>query len=543
MSITRRKFLEIMTFLAGSALVGWTPAPSYAKGRKAHGKDYDAVVIGAGLGGLAAAALMAKHGLRPLVIEQHVIPGGYATSFERDDDNGNTFKCEVSLHSTVAKSGNERKLLEETGVFERLKLVDHEAAWSHVDAAGVIDLPNAGLDGLEALLKKQFPADSGQIAAFMAYWRRMMAEMEVLETKGPPADASKFPQAFPAVWFMAGKTLKEVLDHHLSNQELKNFIGMTWGYYGLPPSKLSAFYYLLPMADYLTNGGQYVVGTSQAMSNAFAAVIKENGGQVLYGEQVDKILLEHGRAAGVRTHSGKTFTARAVISNASAPATFGMLPAGALPKDYAKRVSGYTPSISSVVVWLGLDRDIRDLQPRAEFNIALLNDPEAAYAAAMAGDYSKTCVGGMVYDRLVPGFSPKGKNTLCIMSLSGYEPWRKFEKDYDAGRKDAYYKAKNLAADQIIATAEKACLPGLSKMIVMREASTPLTNRRFTLNPAGAIYGYDQTVDNAFLNRLPNRAPVKGLYLASAWASPGGGYGGALMAGKQAFKDMVEDFG
>jgi len=541
MSLTRRKFLEIMTFLAGSALVGWTPAPGFAKGRKRS--DYDAIVIGAGLGGLATAAFMAKHGLRPLVLEQHVIPGGYATSFERDDDQGNTFKCEVSLHSTVAKAGGERKLLEEIGVFDRIKLVDHELAWSHMDKNGTTDLQNTGLNGLQALLVRRFPADAPQIAAFMAYWQQLAAEMELLETKGPPADKNQFPQAFPAVWFMAGKTLKQVLDHYLANPELKNFIGMTWGYYGLPPSKLAAFYYLLPMAEYLTHGGQYIVGTSQALSDAMSAVITQAGGKVLLGERVDKILLENGRAAGVHTLSGKTFTARAVVSNASAPATFSMLPKGALPQAYEKRVAGFSPSVSSVVVWLGLDREVRDIQPRAEFNIALESDPETAYAAAMAGDFSKTGVGGMIYDHMVPGFSPKGKSTVCIMSLSGYEPWRKFEKDYDAGRKDEYNKAKARATEQIIATAEKAALPGLSKMIVMSESSTPLTNRRFTCNPAGAIYGYDQTADNSFLTRLENRTPVKGLYLASAWASPGGGYGGALLAGKQAFKNMVEDWG
>lgn len=92
------------------------------------------------------------------------------------------------------------------------------------------------------------------------------------------------------------------------------------------------------------------------------------------------------------------------------------------------------------------------------------------------------------------------------MCLSGYEPWRRFEKDYDAGNKQDYYQAKDQAADQLIATVEKAALPGLSKMVVMREVATPLTNRRFTLNPEGAIYGYSQTLDNSFLRRLPNPA-------------------------------------
>ncbi len=542
--ITRRKFLEIMSFLAGSAIIGWTPAPGLAKTVAKSRKDggYDAIVIGAGLGGLGCAALMARNGMRPLVIEQHTIPGGYATSFERDDDKGNTFKCEVSLHSTVARSASARKMFTDMGIYDRLDLADHKQAWSRVDSQGIVDLPNAGLAGLEALLVQHFPAEKASIAKFMAFWRQFMQELATLETKCI-ADKAQFPKVYPTVWFVAGKTLAQVLDAYIANPKLKNLIGMTWGYYGLPPSKLSAFYYLAPMADYLTEGGQYVRGTSQAMSNALADIITKGGGKVMLGERVSGIILKNGRASGVRTASGKTFEARAVVSNAAAPVTFGMLPKGTLPQDYAARLAGFTPSVSSVIVWLGLNQDITKIQPRAEFSIDLQDDPEITYAASMSGDYAKAGLGCMIYDNIVPGFSPKGMTTMAIMALSGYEPWRKFEKDYEADRKHEYNQAKDRILNLFVSTVEAKMVPGLSKMIVMSEVSTPLTNRRFTGNPCGAIYGYDQTTDNSFLTRLQNRTPVKGLYLSSAWGDPGGGFGGALAAAKGAFKNLVEDLG
>ncbi len=542
--VTRRKFLEIMSILAGTAVIGWNPAPALAKAvKKSKAKGYDAVVIGAGLGGLGCAALMAKNGLRPLVIEQHTIPGGYATSFTREGDTGGTFTCEVSLHSTSAKAPGMRKMLTDMGVYDRLDMVDHELAWTRIGADGLIDLPNKGLAGLETLLKQRFPADFDDITRLMAYWRHMLAEMARLETQGPPADLSRFPQDYPTLWSVAGSTLGQVLDRHLSNRRLKDFIGMTWGYYGLPPSKLAAFYYLLPMAEYLEHGGVYLRGTSQSLSDALASVIEQNGGKVLLGERVAAILVKNGRAAGVKTASGRTFAARAVVSNASAPATFAMLPPASLPPEYLNRASGFENSVSNVIVWLGLDREIKSLQPRAELSIDLAADPEASYRAAMAGDWANVGVGVMIYDHLVPGFSPAGKTTLCAMCLSGYEPWRRFEKDYDAGNKQEYYQAKDQAADRLIATVERAALPGLSKWIVMREVATPLTNRRFTMNPGGAIYGYSQTVDNSFMRRIQNRTPLPGLYLSSAWAMPGGGYGGALSAARGTFKNLVEDLG
>ena len=98
-------------------------------------------------------------------------------------------------------------------------------------------------------------------------------------------------------------------------------------------------------------------------------------------------------------------------------------------------------------------------------------------------------------------------------------------------------------AQTLVARAERAILPGLSGMIEVMEAATPLTNLRFTKNPGGAIYGYEQAMGNAFVKRIENRTPVEGLYLASAWGFPGGGFSGAHTSGRRAFQDFVEDWG
>lgn len=80
-------------------------------------------------------------------------------------------------------------------------------------------------------------------------------------------------------------------------------------------------------------------------------------------------------------------------------------------------------------------------------------------------------------------------------------------------------------------------------MIEVMEAATPLTMMRYTRNPQGAIYGYEQSMDNAYMTRLENGTPVKGLYLAGAWGNPGGGYTGVQMPGIQAFQGLMEDWG
>jgi prolycopene isomerase len=70
-----------------------------------------------------------------------------------------------------------------------------------------------------------------------------------------------------------------------------------------------------------------------------------------------------------------------------------------------------------------------------------------------------------------------------------------------------------------------------------------LTNRHYTGNTQGAIYGFEQSMNNAFMNRISNETPVKGLYLAGAWGDPGGGYEGALRSGEIAFQKLMEKWG
>ncbi|MBW2721948.1 MAG: hypothetical protein JRC67_06980 [Deltaproteobacteria bacterium] len=80
-------------------------------------------------------------------------------------------------------------------------------------------------------------------------------------------------------------------------------------------------------------------------------------------------------------------------------------------------------------------------------------------------------------------------------------------------------------------------------MIEVVDAATPLTNVRYTKNPEGAIYGYEQSLRNSFMTRLGNTTPFKGIYLASAWSNPGGGFQPCLQSGVNAFKALVKNWG
>lgn len=536
--MNRRFFLQLSAFAAASSLIHW----NFAGAAPLQTPDtYDAVVVGAGLGGLVCAAYLSKHGFKTALIEQYDIPGGYATSFTRNTDMG-TFQCEVSLHSSVLASGSMKTLLEELGVWNKLSLMSHPHAWnSHFPDFSIAVPAKCGLDGFERQLSGMFPAEATGLANFFKLWRGIMTEMGVLEKGLPSEGHAQFPRLFPSLWSIHDKTVAQVVNAHIRDPKLKAVLEQSCGYYGLPPSQLSAFYYLMPTGEYIENGGSYIKGTSQALSDALAQAITDAGGKTFFGTRVAEIILENGRAVGVKTDDGQQFKAKAVVCNASAPQVFEkLLPKDTLPKQEQARLAAYTCSPSSIIVWLGLNKDITGQFPNPESSYYASYDLDAAYAQSMNCHFDQSGFSLMAYDDLIPGFSPKGCSSLSIVSLCGYDAWKTLEADYLNGGSAAYEKKKKEVTDLLIAQVEKRAIPGLSKMIIMRDSSTPLTNMRFTLNTAGAIYGYNQNVDNSFMTRQPNTTCVPGLFLASAWGNPGGGFGGALSGGKGAFRDVAK---
>ena len=137
----RRFFLQVSAMAAASGLAGWRFAGAAPLGDPSAG--YDAVVVGAGLGGLCCAAHLARNGFKTLLVEQYDVPGGYATSFVRGADRGDKgdFTCEVSLHSSGLGSPGMRGMFEDLGVWDQLTLVEHPHAWSSRFPGFSLDVP------------------------------------------------------------------------------------------------------------------------------------------------------------------------------------------------------------------------------------------------------------------------------------------------------------------------------------------------------------------------------------------------------------------
>jgi prolycopene isomerase len=400
------------------------------------------------------------------------------------------------------------------------------------------------------------------------------------ESKGMPADPADFPDFYPTWASMLDKmkinkvktkktkTLAELMDeYNLQDPGLRAVLGQSWIYYGLPPSQIPAWFYLMFTGLFHGYGSYYIQGTSQSLSDALVKTVMDGGGEVILGTEVDEIIIDNGKAVGVKAN-GEEYFAKAVVSNASVPQTFDrLMPASKevdkLLKHYRARISEYQPGTSHFNVWLGLDLSNEDLSKSyEELGSSTLVYPsynhDVPHDTLLGCDPEQSIVAVLAYDNL-PSIdaSPSGYGSVTLSMLSGYEPWKKFEAVYKAFHssgdedyvdedgltiEDYNIQKRNITEALIDLVKKQGLLPGLSdEMIVMKEASTPLTNVRYTLNPQGAIYGYEQTKDNSAFSRLGHKTPIEGLYLASAWAYPGGGFETVVLSGKGAFKSMIDD--
>lgn len=535
----RREFLKSLMTAPALSSFDWDALPDGGRARVREG-EFDAIIIGSGLGGLSCGYAFARKNFRPLVLEQHDRPGGYATSFSRP--GGFTF--DVSLHSTVVgKRGDLYNLIPGLPEITGIDFVPHPHLYRAIFPEHDLVVPQKDLPGYIKLLAGHFPDEEAGIRGIIEDMEGLARDIGRFSGAGSMPDMSRFSTEFPHLFKYQGKTWGQMADARIKDPKLKAIISNLWGYYGLPPSRLSCYYYALPTIGYLAQGGYYPRGTSQKISSALAQYIESKGGKVLLRTPVEEILVSDHAATGVRTTDGKQYAARVIVSNAGAHGTFrSMMNEGEYLKEYLARLDSYSVSLSAFQVFLGLKTDLVGKLGLTDSEVFYHGsyDLEAEYQLAVNADVERGWYGLMLYDNLYRGYSPNGKNTINIIALQGYDHWKQYEADYYKGSKSSYRAEKQRMAKVLISKVEETLLPGLSNSIQVMEAGSPLTHARYTRNYRGAVYGWDQTLDNSGPNRLPHKTPIRNLYLAGAWTTPGHGYGGVIFSGLQCFAEIMK---
>ncbi|MDO3408172.1 NAD(P)/FAD-dependent oxidoreductase [Saccharibacillus sp. CPCC 101409] len=487
----------------------------------------DVIIIGSGLGGLAAGAILARKGLEVQVFERHTLPGGYATSFEREG-----YRFDVSLHGIggLNEGGTADGALKACGVEGRIKPIRKSCAYSIEWKGESVDVPDKAAEYAE-LLRTMFPNERGPIDELfrrIEQFEKGFAEFNRIPSAFLPKLA-----AFAALPLKAGTFFKwttmttaQVIRSCGLSDEFIEFFAALWPYYGLPPEELSALYFFIPWLGYHKEGTFYIEGGGQALSDALTAVIEENGGRVHLRSGVTEILRENGTCTGVRLKKGGVWTAERVISNASPQATYELLPGSEAAASARVALQKQQIGISLSQLYIGLDCEPAELGIAEEELLMHSGLPASEdYRLALAGEYERIGLNLTNYTEMDPSQNKAGQGVLTLTLVDHIRNWPEDRSDY---------RKRKAEVTAILLDRLERHYPGLGAHVAVAELGTPRTMRRYTGNPEGAVYGFAQTVSQSGIKRLKHTSALRNLTFAGAWTQPGGGYLGALMSGYQA---------
>lgn len=493
---------------------------------------YDAIVIGAGLGGLSAALKLALDGAEVLLLERHNLPGGFATSFVRG-----RFEFEVSLHElsdvgSPEKKGAVRRFLEDELGIEVDFLPVPEAYHLILENKGIdLKLP-FGVDNFIKTIAGEVPACREELTNFMADCREISRALSYIGSAGKAPDLNVLSTEYPAFVATAGYTVDEVVARYNLPDTVRQMLYPYWCYIGVPTSRLNFTIFAVMLYSYLSRGAYIPRLNSHGLSTAMELRFRELGATILYNTRVDKILVEGGRAIGVETARGEKFKAPFVVANLSPHLVYGSMisPQNAVPEEALKNTAARRLGTSAFVLYLGLDRSPEELNltsygyffgPDMDTDRAYNNffslEPQDMQAVICLNNANPNC-------------SPPGTTILSSTTLVGPETW-------DGVKPKDYFTLKQrIAAGMIEKMSHYLKIP-LNGHIEEIEIASPQTFARYTGAYRGAMYGYEQDPWDSVVARSMSAAAekyIKGLEFTGGFASMGHGYAPSLISGRMA---------
>jgi all-trans-retinol 13,14-reductase len=502
-------------------------------------EQYDAIVIGSGIGGLACAAMLAKHGGRKvLVLERHYTPGGYTHVFHRPG-----YEWDVGVHYVggVEPGSAIRRMFDDISD-GAIEWADMGEVYDRVIIDGdTYDLPK-GRRNLRAMLVDRFPGEEAAIDAYFEAVRSAVSAsmpFQAAKTLPGPVAAVAGPLLRRNFRRWSDRTTREVLAEFTDDQRLIAVLTAQFGDYGLAPADSSFAMHALVASHYF-RGGYYPVGGSSVIAESIIPVIERAGGTVLVSAEVAEVVVEDGRAVGVRMAADDAvLRAPIVISDAGVSATFDRL----VPREVAERaglpehLAKVAPSMAHLCLYLGFERPAEELGlPKHNLWIYPSDDYEGTIEASRRDPGAAL---PMLYVSFPaakdPDFARRhpGRATIDVITAAPYEwfePW--------AGsrwkRRAAEYDAFKASLAERMLEGLYAQLPQLRGQVAVQELSTPLTTAHFAGYARGELYGLEHSPERFAQGFLKPATPIPGLYLTGqdivSCGVAGALFGGVLTA-------------
>lgn len=505
--------------------------------------NWDIIVVGAGCGGLTAAAAAASKGKRVLLLERHNAPGGFATSFVRG-----RFEFEASLHELAGfgmdeGKGSVRSILDELKISSAVK-------WAEVpEAYRVISKARDG-SPIDAVMPFGVQSYIDKMEEYVPGSRPSMERLfsladDIDKTLGFVGSIEKYDF----------KTVKAILKEHLnfvrtapySVDEVLNALAVPpkaqdifnayWSYLGVPTDTLSFVHYIMMVRSYLTLGAVIPKFRSHDLCMALAGAAERFGCDIWYNAHVSRILVENGRAYGVKLADKRELYAKEIICAISPSTVFSkMLSHDDVPVRDRKLANARKFGARGFCVYLALSRSPQTLGI-TDYSVFLYDTSDTREQYSLMGNLGTNNVQATVCLNLAePSCSPKGTSIMCLTSL--------YTSDcFSEVTPKNYFKLKNKLADKMIDNYERRLNVNLRDYIEEIEVATPLTYARYTDSPQGTVYGYlADNWDGIIARNMMKDADLStlGIRFCGGWGTQLSGYSSAVTSGYNAALDIIK---
>lgn len=460
----------------------------------------DVVIIGAGLGGLFTAALLAKEGFRVTVLEKNATIGGGLQNFNRF---GVSFDTGMHVVGGMQPGGSIRRICEYLGIADKIRLrdVDDDCTDSIFFAEDHATYHIAkGREGFVDSLAAYFPHQREQLQRYVAALYKMVEQIDLFNLRPSTGGATLFAHSED---FML--SADRFIGKYIDDGRLANILAYLSPLYGGRRGRTPAFVHAIVNVLYI-DGPSRFEGGSAHMAHLLADVVEQHGGRIYTRHAVEWVEVQNRRVEYLRTEGGERFCADYYISDIHPCSLFGLMPTDALPKAYTNRLNSIPNAHSAFSLFVKLKPGTFPYINHTEYYMS-------RYDEIWSFDAPRTFPLGFLF--MTPPEVNQGPwaNKAIItapMQFSEVERWA----DTRVGHRGKEYEMwKQQKAEVILKIVEEMLHPGFMRCIEGVNTASPLTIRDFFGAKEGTICGFSKDVDNIALSQVPVVTKIKNLLL------------------------------